>query len=415
MTQYVVFLLLGLGNGAVFGALALAVVMTDRSSGVVNVATGVIAVYSAYVYGYLREGKVLLLLPGLPTSVSLGSPVGLWPALVISFVVAALLGLVLYVLIFRPLRTAPPVAKAVAALGVSLLITALIAVKVGTLAVGVNAIFPTHLWHNGSLTVQSDRVYFALTILVLAILLTVAVRLTRFGLATRGAAESERGAYLSGISPDRIAAYNWMLSSAVAGLSGILIAPIVPLVPIAYTLFIVPALAAAVVAGFDSMIIAVVAGIFIGAVQSVMQLLESKYSALPSSGLPELVPLVLILLVLVIRARPLPGRGAIILQTLGRAPRPRRLWPTAAVAVAVAVIGLIVLGGNYRGGLIVSFIMGIIALSSVVVTGYAGQVSLAQLTIACVAWFLIGPITNNLPLACPLAPLGQPRFTTLLA
>src|ERR1700757_995391 len=132
MTQYVVFLLLGLGNGAVFGALALAVVMTYRSSGVVNFGTGAIALYTAYVYAYLRQGKILLLLPGLPTSVSIGSPLGLWPALVISLVVAALLGLVLYVLIFRPLRTAPPVAKAVAALGVSLLITALIAEKIGT-------------------------------------------------------------------------------------------------------------------------------------------------------------------------------------------------------------------------------------------------------------------------------------------
>jgi ABC-type branched-subunit amino acid transport system ATPase component/ABC-type branched-subunit amino acid transport system permease subunit len=414
MTQYVVFLLLGLGSGAVFGALALAVVMTYRSSGVVNFGTGAIALYTAYVYAYLRQGKILLLFPGLPTSASLASPVGLWPALVISLVVAALLGLVLYLLIFRPLRTAPPVARAVAALGVSLLFTALIAERLGTLPVGVNAIFPTHLWHNGSLTLQSDRVYFALTILILAILLTVAVRFTRFGLATRGAAESERGAYLSGVSPDRIAAYNWMLSSAVAGLSGILIAPIVPLVPVAYTLFIVPALAAAVLAGFDSMIIAVLAGILIGAVQSVMQLLESKYTALPSSGLPELVPLVLILLVLVIRARPLPGRGAIILQTLGRAPRPRRLWPTAAVAVVVAVIALIVLGGNYRGGLIVSFIMGIIALSSVVVTGYAGQVSLAQLTIAGVAGFLIGPISNHLHIAFPFAPLVAAAAATVL-
>ena len=83
--------------------------------------------------------------------------------------------------------------------------------------VAVDPIFParrgaTALW------VSSDRVYFALTIIVLAVLLTVAFRFTKFGLATRAAAETERGAYLSGISPDRIAAYNWMLSSAVAGL-----------------------------------------------------------------------------------------------------------------------------------------------------------------------------------------------------
>jgi ABC-type branched-subunit amino acid transport system ATPase component/ABC-type branched-subunit amino acid transport system permease subunit len=405
MTQHLVFLLLGLGNGAVFGALALAVVLTYRSSGVVNFATGAIALYTAYVYADLRQGKLLVLIPGLPNTVDLGGPLSLWPAMLIALVIAALFGLILYLLIFRPLRTAPPVARAVAALGVSLVISGLIAEKLGTNPVSVDKIFPTNLWKEGSLVISSDRVYFAATILGLAILLAISFRYTRFGLATRAAAETERGAYLSGISPDRIAAYNWMLSSAVAGLSGILIAPIVPLVPVAYTLFIVPALAAAVLARFDNVIIAVIAGILIGAVQSEMQYLESAHPSLPSSGLPELVPLILILIVLVVRARPLPGRGAIILQTLGRAPRPRKIWLTTVVWVVLAVLALLLLHDRYRSGFIISLIMGIIALSSVVITGYAGQVSLAQLTIAGVAGFLVGPLTSNLHIPFPIAPI----------
>ncbi len=405
MTQHLVFLLLGLGNGAVFGALALALVLTYRSSGVVNFATGAIALYTAYVYADLRQGKLLLLIPGLPNTIDIGGPLGLWPAVIIALVMTALLGLILYILIFRPLRTAPPVARAVAALGVSLLFSALIAEKLGTVPVSVSAIFPTHVWHQGSIVIQSDRLFFALTILAVAVALSLAFRFTRFGLATRAAAETERGAYLSGISPDRIAAYNWMLSSAVAGLAGILIAPIVPLVPVAYTLFIVPALAAAVVARFDLIIVSVLAGIGIGALQSEMQYLESAHPSLPSAGLPELVPLVLILIVLVVQGKPLPGRGAIILQTLGRAPRPQRVWSTTVVWVVIAVVALLVLPDRYRGGLIISLIMGIVALSSVVITGYAGQVSLAQLTIAGVAGFLVGPIAANLHIPFPLAPI----------
>ena len=57
MTQHLQFLLLGLGNGAVFGALALAVVLTYRSSGVLNFATGAIALYTAYVYAFLRRAR----------------------------------------------------------------------------------------------------------------------------------------------------------------------------------------------------------------------------------------------------------------------------------------------------------------------------------------------------------------------
>ena len=405
MTQHLVFLLLGLGNGAVFGALALAIVLTYRSSGVLNFGSGAIALYVAYVYAFLRQGQILLPIPGLPNTVDFGQPLGLWPALVISLAFGALLGLLLYVAVFRPLRTAPPVAKAVAALGLSLLVTGLLAEKIGTDAVAVAPIFPVEQWRSGDLFVSSDRVYFALTMLGLAVLLALAFRFTKFGLATRAAAETERGAYLSGISPDRIAAYNWMLSSAVAGLAGILIAPIVPLVPVAYTLFIVPALAAAIVARFQFVIWAVVAGIAIGALQSEAQYLQTAYPSLPSSGLPELIPLVIILLVLVVRARSLPARGAIILQTLGRAPRPRHVLTTTLIMTAVSVLALVLLQDRWRNGLITTFIMAIIALSIVIVTGYAGQVSLAQLTIAGASGFLMAPIGEQLHIPFPLAPI----------
>jgi ABC-type branched-subunit amino acid transport system ATPase component/ABC-type branched-subunit amino acid transport system permease subunit len=414
MTQHLVFLLLGLGNGAVFGALALAIVLTYRSSGVLNFGSGAIALYVAYVYAFLREGQFLVPIPGLPKTIDLGGPVAMWPAMIASLLFGALLGLVLYLVVFRPLRTAPPVAKAVAALGLSLLVSGVLAERLGTDAIAVDPIFPVKVWRKGDFFVSSDRAYFALTIVVLAALLAVAFRFTKFGLATRAAAESERGAFVSGISPDRIAAYNWMLSSAVAGLAGILISPIVPLVPVAYTLFIVPALAAAIVARFEYVVWAVVAGLGIGALQSEAQHLETAHPSLPSSGLPELIPLVIILLVLVVRARSLPARGSIILQALGRAPRPRHVLPTTVVTTVVAVIALLALQDRWRNGLITSFIMAIIALSIVVVTGYAGQVSVAQLTIAGGGGFLITPIADHLHLPFPFAPILAAVFATVL-
>src|SRR6202043_3657743 len=108
-------------------------------------------------------------------------------------------------------------------------------------------------------------------------------RFTRFGLHTRAAAVSEKGAFVSGISPDRIAAFNWMISAAVAGLAGILIAPIVPLVPAAYTLFIVPALAAAIAGRFQSLAVGVAAGLVIGMLQSEVTYLQGRHSWLPKS------------------------------------------------------------------------------------------------------------------------------------
>ena len=103
--------------------------------------------------------------------------------------------------------------------------------------------------------------------------------------------------------------------------------------PLSYTLFIVPALAAAILGRFQYVVPAVLGGLAIGMLQSEVTYLQSQHSWLPSSGMAELVPLALILAVLVVRGRPLPTRGALIQQTLGRAPRPRHIVLTAAVVV----------------------------------------------------------------------------------
>lgn len=414
MTQIVVFLLLGVSNGAVFAALALGLVLTFRSSGVINFATGSIALLSAYFYAYLRQGQVLSLVPGTRRMFSLGHELGCWSALSITLAVIGLLGLLLHLVVFRPLRAAPAVARAVASLGISVIITSSIVARLGTAGPLIKPIFPTGTWTVLDVRVSSDRVYFAVTILGTALLLTVLFRYTRFGLATRAAAETEKGAYVSGISPDRIAGWNWVLSSVVAGLAGVLIAPISQVTPTTYTLFIVPALAAAVLGGFKNLLPAALAGLAIGMLQSEATYLQSRYDWLPSAGLSELVPLVLVLLVLVMRARPFPSRGALIVQSLGRAPRPRDLRLTPAVATAIAGIALFVLTDRWRAALMTSLIFAVISLSLVVVTGYAGQVSLAQLTLAGASGFFLGPLTTDAGIPFPVAPILAALGATII-
>jgi len=206
MTQLLVFLLLGLANGAVFASLALALVVTFRSSGVINFATGSIALFSAYTYGFLRQGQLFDPIPGLPTTVHLSNGMGFVPAAALALAITAVIGLLLYAVVFRPMRTAPAVARAVAALGVTVLLTGLIQQRVGDTPVNVAAIFPSTNYKIGSVLVSGDRVWFAVTVVAVALVLAAAYRFTRFGLHTRAAAETEKGAYVSGISPDRIAA-----------------------------------------------------------------------------------------------------------------------------------------------------------------------------------------------------------------
>lgn len=405
MSQYVVFLLLGLGSGAVFGALALALVLTYRSSGVVNFATGAIALYSAYTYAFLRRGELLVPVPGLPTTVGLGGPLGLFPAMLISLVLAAVFGVVLYGLVFRQLRAAPPVAKAVASIGVMLVIQSVIAARVGTAQVSVKAILPNDPVDWGGSRIPGDRLWFAGVIVVLTVALALVFRLTRFGLTARAAAESEKGTLVSGLSPERIAVANWALGSAIAGLSGILIAPIVPLVPISYTLFIVPALAAALVGNFTALVPAVGAGLVIGMLQSELQFLQGKWSWLPQTGTAQLVPLAVILAYLVVRGRPLPTRGSLVQQALGRAPRPDRVLVPAVVSTGLGVVVLLTTHGSIRAAVITSLTLAVISLSLVVVTGFAGQISLAQLTLAGVGAFSLSKLSAGWDIPFPFAPL----------
>lgn len=405
MDSHFAFLALGLGNGAVYAALGLAMVMTFRSSGVVNFGTGAISLYVAYTFAFLRKGQLLVPLPGLSGNISVGGPMAVLPAIIVSLVVAAVFGVLLYALVFRPLRNSSMVARAVASIGVMLVLQAVLAQRVGTSPIAVSPIFSDTTISIGDSRIPTDRLIFAGTIVGVAVLLSLAYRFTRFGLATRAAAESEKGALVSGLSPDRIAIANWAISTAVAGVSGILIAPIVPLVPIAYTLFIVPALAAAFVGNLGSMFITVVSGLVIGAVQSEGTHLQATVSWFPQSGVAEGIPLLLILAFLVFRGRPLPGRGTVVAPSLGRSPRPRRFVSATSIGVVLGLVLLFGTSGTYRSAVIVTFILAIIALSQVVVTGFAGQVSLAQLTLAGVSAFTLSRLEENLGIPFPIAPL----------
>ena len=407
-------LLLGLGNGGVFAALAVALVVTYRSSGVINFATGAIALYGAYTYASLRDGTLLLIVPGLPSSVDLGGPLDFAPAALIALAVNALFGALLYLVVFRPLREAPPLARAVASLGVLVVVQEMMAMRVGTAAVSVEAIFPAERWELGEVTVLSDRAYLAVAVVAMTLLIAGTYRFTRFGLATRATAESQTGAHVSGVSPDRVALLNWMISAMVAGAAGILIAPISPLTPITYTLFVVPALAAALVGGFNALLPTVAAGLVIGMLQSEALTLAGRNDWMPRTGSSELVPLIVILAALLITGRAMPARGGLLRHPLGRAPRPRSLLLPVVVGTGVGIAALVLTDDSWRSAVIGTFIAGVIGLSLVVVTGYAGQVSAAQLALAGAGAFTLSGLTQSWGVPFPLAPLLAASAATVI-
>lgn len=405
MSSYLLFLIIGLGSGSVYALLGLGLVLEQRSSGVINFAHGAIAMFIAYVYVELRaSGRLVFPWLGVPHSVGIASGgLGTAAALAIALVYAALFGLVLYLLVFRPLRTAPALGKVGASVGVMLALQAIAVLNFGTDSRSTPAIFPSGSFAIAGLRAPVDRLYLAGVAVALAVALALLYRYTHFGLATRASAENEKGAVLRGLSPSRIAAQNWMLATVLAGLAGILIVPLTTLDPSSYTLFVVPALGVALLGGFRSFALTAAGGLLLGMGQSELAKLQIVWSWLPQQGLPSGLPFVLIVVAMSVFYRGPGGRG--VLQR-GRIPSvgfPSRPLRTAIVAVVAGVVALELLHGSARTGAISSIVAIPICLSLVVLTGYVGQISLAQMAFAGVGGFGLTHMTQELGVPFPFS------------
>jgi ABC-type branched-subunit amino acid transport system permease subunit len=405
MAQNILFLLLGLGAGAVYAMLSLGLVLEYRAGGVVNFAHGAIAMYVAYVYAFLRtDGALVFPWIGLPHRIGLGTgPLGGWVSLVICIVYAAVMGLAIHVLIFRKLRQSPPLAKIGASVGLMLALQAVATLNFGTVTVSALPLFDTGVVRAAGIIVPTDRLYLTGIAIVAAALVGVLFRSTRFGLATRAAAENEKGTMLIGLSPNRIAAANWMLASVFAGVAGILILPITNLDPNSYTLFVIPALACALAGRFTSFGIATAVGLSIGMAQSLLIKFQTAWTWLPQGGLKDGLPFVVIAIVMITISRGLLTRGEVVTGSLPSLGRPRRPGVTALATFVVGLAALFLLRGSFRAALITSIIAACICLSTVVLTGYVGQVSLAQMSFAGIGGFMLSHLADGLGVPFPLS------------
>ena len=395
MSSYLLFLILGVGAGAVYALLGLGLVLKYRAAGVVDFAHGAIAMFSAYVFVSLRDqGQLQLPWLGLPHKIQISSTgVSDWVAVPLTLVYAAILGLVLFVLVYRPLQQAAPLTRVCASVGIMLAAQAIAVLNFGTQAVSTRPLLPSGSFDLAGTIVPGDRLWFAGIVAVLTAVLALVYRYTRFGLATRAAAENSRGAALIGISATRIATQNWIIATLLAALAGILIAPLSTLDPISYTLLIVPALGVALVGRFESFAVTALAGLVLGMCQSEITKLLTVFTWLPQQGLPDGLPFLVILVAMTLRAPRLGARGSLATWANPSIGRPTRPLPTAVCVFAVGFAALVLLHGSLRSALIASFITACICLSLVVLTGYVGQVSLAQMSLAGVGAFMLSHLS----------------------
>ena len=310
-------------------------------------------------------------------------------ALGLALALGAAMGAATHLLVMRPLRDAPALARLIATLGLLIFSIAFGLERWGDSPRIIAKVLPTDAVDlGGDIVVGADRLVLVGIAAGSSVVLLAVYRWTRFGLATTAVAEDRRATAVLGVSPDAVATGNWALGTTLGVAAAILIVNVTGLQVVNLALLVVPGLAAALVGGFRSFPLTLFGGLLIGILESEVAYVQTKVSD-PAllQGWGRAVPFALIIVVLTFRGQSLPLRTE-------RVEQPPRIGtgrlaplPAAVLLVAAAVFVSTIQSDRFVEAITTTTIVAIVVLSLTVVTGYAGQVSLAQFALAgCGAW-----------------------------
>lgn len=389
----------GAPPGTVYALVALGFVLAYKTSGVFNLAFGAQAYASAVLYFKAHAEWGWPVLPSLAVAV---------------FVLAPLVGFLLESLIFRHLRTAPPVSSLVVAIGLTIAIPSVVdlaldfqprngQIPLGIVPDGNSVYYPVF----GLYSFSRDEL-MAMGVATAAMLALAAMfRFTMVGLKMRAVVESPRLTELNGLAADRISISAWMLSSLFAGLAGVLIAPRFPtLAPGRFFDIVVVAIAAAAVGALVSLPRAFLGGLGLGVAIALFNTFIPRWANDHSwlrpmqNNITPALPFVVLFLVLVFmpglrRARfaadPLAGvdpppRSTVIPAPISAGEIVRRTLGTTLLVVTLIVLltrgdsAFLYLAGQGAA-------LAVVYLSITIITGLAGHISLCQGSFAAVGAF----------------------------
>jgi branched-chain amino acid transport system permease protein len=279
VTKFIDFTLNGISTGAVYSAVALALVLIWRATRIVNFAQGAMLMITTFIaYAVIHATG----------SYWLGFFVALLSGLVFGAVVERLL--------IRPVEGGPPLNAVVVTLG---LYTLLVAIA-GMIWGNTPKSFPTAFSIRGY-DVGGTRLLFApndtftvLVVIGVALALGLLFRRTPIGLQMRAAAFMPEVARLQGVRVGRMLTLGWALAAVAGALAGVLIAPSVFLGPNQFDPILITGFVAAVLGGLDSPPGAVIGGLVIG-------LALSYVSGYEGSALAPLAAFVILIVVLLLR------------------------------------------------------------------------------------------------------------------
>jgi branched-chain amino acid transport system permease protein len=281
----------GLASGSIYGALALALVLAHRATGVVNFAQGQLAVVSTFFAWSLVQAGL-----------------GVIPAVVVTIAASLLFGATVERVVMRRFERESPMIAIVATVGLLLLLNGLSSLIWGYDLKAFPPAFSHGTLRAGGAVVSITALGTFLVLVAAVLVLYVLMMRTRLGLALRAVADNPDSSALSGLPVGYLLMVGWGLAAGLGAIAGCLVAPKLYLDPNMLAGVLVYALAAAVLGGFDSPLGAVVAAWIIG----VSENLAATYVGFIGNDLRISVPLLLTVLVLLLRPQGLFGRREVV-------------------------------------------------------------------------------------------------------
>ena len=257
-----------------------------------------------------------------------------------------------------------------------------------------------HLFGANGITIQDQQILIVVVAAVVAVLLGVFLRSFRLGVAMRAVVDDPDLVAMAGARPHRMAQMGWALGFMLAALAGVLIAPLVGqtgLTSTQLTLLALNGFAAAVVGRLRNLPMTFVGALMLGLItQYCVGYLPGHINAGLAAVLTEVIPVVFLFVVLlVIPAARLAPAGRLAVRPSPRVVTARQSVAGAVLLVAGMAVLAVLAGATALATLSQGLAFGIVGLSLVLLVGYAGQVSLCQLTFMGIGAFTMGKVLGG--------------------
>ena len=288
MAEFFQQVVAGLATGSIFSALALALVLIHRATGVINFAQGEMAMFTTYIAWTLTANHGW----------------SYWPAFAATLAFAFLLGFGIQRVIIRPIERASILTTVIVTIGLVLIFNGLAGLIWSAEVRAFPSPFPNDTWEVGGVAISQQDVGTLAVVLVMVTVLWAFFQFTKTGLALRASALNPDASRLVGVRVGWMLAIGWGLAAVLGAVAGMMTAPTVFLDPNMMQAVLIYAFAAAVLGGIDSPFGAVAGGLMLGVGLNLI----GTYIDFVGAGLRLPVALLIILVVLLVKPAGLFGK-----------------------------------------------------------------------------------------------------------